>query len=149
LCFRLDVAILTFVNQFVGRWPEFDRFIAYLSWQNTLKGGVLCTLLWWAWFSGRDRAREIVLGTISGSFAAIVTGRLLATALPLRVRPMGDPALNLRIPQGINAGQFIAWSFLPSDRTVLFIGLGGEDPTMPKERDELDAEPPARPRAPR
>ena len=29
-----DVAVLTFVNQFVGRWPEFDRFIAYLTWQK-------------------------------------------------------------------------------------------------------------------
>jgi len=120
---RFDVAVLTFVNQFVGRWPEFDRFIAYLTWQNTLKGGVLCTLLWWAWFSGRDRAREIVLSTISGSFAAVLTARLLVAELPMRVRPLANPALNLRIPRGINAGQFIAWSSFPSDHAVLFIGL--------------------------
>jgi len=59
-----DIAVLTSLSEFVGTYPELDRFIAYLTWQNSLKGGVLCALLWWAWFSGRERAREIVLSTI-------------------------------------------------------------------------------------
>ncbi len=118
-----DVAILTFVNQFVGRWPEFDRFIAYLTWQNTFKGGVLCALLWWAWFSGKERAQEAVLSTLAGSFAAVATARLLASVLKFRLRPMANPELSFRIPPGINAEQFIAWSAFPSDHAVLFIGL--------------------------
>lgn len=118
-----DRASLLFVNQFVGRWPEFDRFVVYLSWQNILKGGVLVTLLWWAWFSGRQRSRQIVLSTLLGSFVALVAARLLANYLEFRVRPLANPELRLRVPPGVKASGFAPWSSFPSDHATLFIAL--------------------------
>src|SRR5690242_6228170 len=118
-----DLAILTLVNGLVGACPELDRLVAYLTWQNSLKGGVLCALLWWAWFSGRERAREIVIGTIASSFIGVVLARFIGAVLWIRPRPLVNPELVLRIPPGINAGQFMGWSSFPSDHAVLFIGL--------------------------
>jgi undecaprenyl-diphosphatase len=118
-----DLTVLHFVNQFVGRWPELDRFVAYLSWQNILKGGMLAALVWWAWFSGRERAKELMLSSLIGSLAALAVARLLASTLRFRVRPLADPQLGFRVPEGIKASQFIPWSSFPSDHAVLFIGL--------------------------
>ena len=118
-----DIAVLTSLSEFVGTYPELDRFIAYLTWQNSLKGGVLCALLWWAWFSGRERAREIVLSTLIASFTGVLIARTLGAVLPMRMRPLVNPELSIHIPPGINPGQFMPWNSFPSDHAVLFIGL--------------------------
>jgi undecaprenyl-diphosphatase len=118
-----DRAGLLFVNQFVGRWPEFDRFVAYLSWQNILKGGVLVTLLWWAWFSGRQRSRQIVLSTLLGTCAALAAALLLSHSLAFRVRPLANPELGFHVPPGVKPAGFAPWSSFPSDHATLFIAL--------------------------
>jgi undecaprenyl-diphosphatase len=118
-----DLTILQVLNEFVGRWPEFDRFVAFLSWQNILKGGALVTVLWWAWFSGRERARELVLATLFGSFIAIAMTRFLASGLAFRPRPLANPELNFHVPIGLKAANLIEWSSFPSDHAALFVGL--------------------------
>jgi len=118
-----DLTILHYINQFVGRWPEFDRFVAFLTWQNILKGGALVTMLWWAWFSGKHRARELVLATLLGSFVAIAMTRFLASGLAFRLRPLANPELNFHVPAGIKAANLLEWSSFPSDHAALFVGL--------------------------
>jgi len=120
---EFDLTVIRFVNQFVGRWPEFDRFMAFLTWQNILKGGALAALLWWAWFSGKQRARELVLGTLSGSFAAVAAARLLGSVLVFRMRPLVNPELHFHTPPGIKAADMISWNAFPSDHAALFIGI--------------------------
>jgi len=117
-----DLTILQCLNQFVGRWPEFDRFVAFLTWQNILKGGALVTMLWWAWFSGKERARELVLATLFGSFAAVGIARL-AGELGFRARPLANPELHFQVPVGIKSASLIEWSCFPSDHAALFVGL--------------------------
>ncbi|MGE5047085.1 MAG: phosphatase PAP2 family protein [Deltaproteobacteria bacterium] len=118
-----DLAAIELVNSFVGRWPEFDRFVAFLTWQNILKGGVFATLIFWAWFSHRPRAKEVVVATLYGSIGAVAIARILAAALPFRTRPLFNPALHVRTIDGANAGQLIDWSAFPSDHAALFLGL--------------------------
>jgi undecaprenyl-diphosphatase len=120
---EFDLTVIRFINQFVGRWPEFDRFMAFLTWQNILKGGAIATLLWWAWFSGKQRVREMVLGTLFGSFAAVAAARLLASAVHFRMRPLVNPELDFHALPGIKAAELISWSAFPSDHATLFIGI--------------------------
>jgi undecaprenyl-diphosphatase len=118
-----DLAGIQLVNSLVGRWPEFDRFVAFLTWQNILKGGVFATLIFWAWFSNRPRAREVVIASLYGSLGAVGVARVLAAALPFRTRPLFNPALHVRTIDGVNAEQLIHWSAFPSDHAALFLGL--------------------------
>jgi undecaprenyl-diphosphatase len=118
-----DLAAINLVNSIVGRWPEFDRFIAFLSWQNILKGGVFATLLFWAWFSRRPRAKEVVVATVYASIAAVAIARILAAALPFRTRPIFNPAVHVHRIEGLNTGTLIDWSAFPSDHAALFLGL--------------------------
>lgn len=118
-----DLAAINLVNDIVGRWPGFDRFVAFLSWQNLLKGGVFATLLFWAWFSGRPRAKELVIATLYGSVCAVAVARILAAALPFRIRPIFNPAVHIHRIEGLNTGTLIDWSAFPSDHAALFLGL--------------------------
>lgn len=45
---------------------------------NIAKGGVIFTLLWWAWASRRPHARELVICTILGSMLALISTRVIA-----------------------------------------------------------------------
>jgi membrane-associated phospholipid phosphatase len=118
-----DSAAIQLVNSVVGRCPELDRFVAFLTWQNILKGGVFAALIFWAWFSNRPRAREVVIASLYGSVAAVAIARILAAVLPFRTRPLFNPALHVRTIEGVNAGQLIRWSAFPSDHAALFLGL--------------------------
>jgi undecaprenyl-diphosphatase len=93
-----------------------------VSWQNSLKGGVLCALLWWAWFSGRARARETVLSSVAAAFLGVVIARALAASLPFRPRPLAA-GLHLTFPTGVHAPDFVPWSAFPSDHATLFVAL--------------------------
>jgi len=118
-----DLAGINLVNGIVGRWPEFDRFIAFLTWQNILKGGVFATLMFWAWFSQRPRAREVVVASACAGLAAVAIARILAAVLPFRVRPIFNPALRIHRIEGLNTGTLIHWSAFPSDHAALFLAL--------------------------
>ncbi len=118
-----DLAGIQLVNSLVGRWPEFDRFVAFVTWQNLLKGGVFAALIFWVWFSNRPRSREVIVASLYGSLGAVLVARILAAVLPFRTRPLFNPALHLRTIDGVNAGHLIQWSAFPSDHAALFLGL--------------------------
>lgn len=118
-----DLAAIQLVNSVAGRWPEFDRFVAFLTWQNLLKGGVFATLIFWAWFSHRPRAKEVVVAALYGSVGAVAIARVLAAALPFRTRPIFNAAVQVHHIDGLNTGTLIDWSSFPSDHAALFLGL--------------------------
>jgi len=123
-----DTAIMEFCNRFSQRSETFDTAIVLLSKTEILKAGVVVTILWALWFR-RDKVeavaetRRTVLVTVAGTFVACLLGRLLARALPFRLRPLHQPALIFRIPTGISKGALDQWSSFPSDHAVLMAGL--------------------------
>lgn len=46
-----DVQILHFLNQFTCRSQVFDSLTVLLATNNLLKGGMVMTVLWWAYYS--------------------------------------------------------------------------------------------------
>ena len=90
---------------------------------NLVKGGVIFTVLWWAWASRRPRARELVVCAILGSLVALLITRSIAFLLPFRPRPMFDPAIHFRAPPGWEGGGLIDWSAFPSDHAAVFVAL--------------------------
>ena len=57
---QLDALTIQFLNQVVNQFEALDRFMVHLKGNNLVKGGVLLSLYWWAWFS-TERAMRCVL----------------------------------------------------------------------------------------
>lgn len=121
-----DFKIITFVNQFSQRSLVFDRFAEMLSNNHLLKGGVLLTIIWWAWFKREERHshnREYIISILFTSIIAIVLARASALMLPFRVRPLDLVGLHFLPPFGMTSGGLITWSSFPSDHAVLFFAI--------------------------
>jgi undecaprenyl-diphosphatase len=123
----LDHSIMFFFNQFAQRWPMFDQIVVFFSNSDLMKGGVMITGIWWAWFyqTGDPRQqRSYLLTALAGSLVALLFARILAHALPLRVRPLLDPTLHFQRPAGVpDESNWTIWSSFPSDHAALFVAL--------------------------
>ncbi len=118
-----DRDIIHFFNSFAGLYPLFDQSVAQISGNSFLNGGVMVALFWWAWNSKSDspsRQREYLLFGLIASVFAVFCARFLALCLPFRLRPMHNPAIDFRVPVGMNPENLIGWSAFPSDHASLF-----------------------------
>jgi undecaprenyl-diphosphatase len=123
-----DDSIVHSLNGLVGRWPIFDRAMAFVSMNALCQGALFISIFWYYWFRQADTAnrkvtREHLLCTIAGGMFAIVIARALAVALPFRMRPRFEPSLHFVLPQGLDPGNFWDWSAFPSDHAVMFAAL--------------------------
>jgi undecaprenyl-diphosphatase len=90
-----------------------------------LRGVPMIALLWWLWFrdgADQQRDREIVVATVVAAFCALLLGRLLATWLPFRLRPMANPEVGLRFLLAADDGMR-TWSSFPSDHAMLWCAV--------------------------
>ncbi|MDD5321386.1 MAG: phosphatase PAP2 family protein [Methylococcales bacterium] len=121
-----DLNIITYINQFSQNSWAFDKTILFLSNSNLLKGGVLVTIIWWAWFKIDERQslnREHLTSTLLCCFLAILVGRVLALTLPFRLRPFQEESLVFLIPYGMEETILEGWTSFPSDHAVYFFAL--------------------------
>jgi undecaprenyl-diphosphatase len=123
-----DLAILGAVNGHAGASVVLDKIVAILADSYLLKS-LPPLLVWWGlWFAHpgeRNRpVREKLLASLGVTVLAIVVGRLLATVLPFRARPLSDPTSGAVPALGFETLGWDEWSSLPSDHAVLFFALG-------------------------
>lgn len=122
----IDRWILITFNSFSRHSYVFDKGIAYLSYFQPLKGGVLIAICWWAWFRPEavvKRYREHVVATLFACFVAMATARLVAVVAPFRLRPIHDQAFKFLVPFGASTETLDGWSSFPSDHATLFFAL--------------------------
>ena len=124
----IDRAVVTFLNQFVGRAPALDALLAAVSVNDLVKGNAVMAVLWMLWFSpwpacqGPARRAGLIAG-LAGSIAALALTRLLSLVLPFSARPLHEPALHLVTPAGLAPTSYSDFSSFPSDHAALFVGL--------------------------
>lgn len=122
-----DFNIITWVNQFSRHSKILDILIQHLSKNQFLKGGVLVTIIWWAWFKSGDERhsdnREYIISTLFCCFVGQILARALALTLPFRFRPLHEEGLNFLLPYGMKPTALEGWSSFPSDHAVLFFAL--------------------------
>src|SRR5438876_2578959 len=109
-----DHPIIAFINSFARHSAAFDEFVGFVNRNDLMKGGVIMALVWWGWFktNGKeqeDRREAIVAAMLSG-FVALIAGRLVASALPFRLRPLHDPSLHFVLPFGASHNELKLWS---------------------------------------
>jgi undecaprenyl-diphosphatase len=120
-----DGSIIHFLNQLSFRWPLFDHAVLAMTQFYMLRGVPMIALLWWLWFrdgANQQRDREIVVATVVAAFCALLLGRVLASWLPFRLRPMANPEVGLRFLLAADDGMR-TWSSFPSDHAMLWCAV--------------------------
>jgi membrane-associated phospholipid phosphatase len=117
---------LLFFNQFAFKSAHFNTLLLTLSNSPLFKGVVLVALLWSVWFLPEKEGknpREIVVTTVASGFIAMFLGRLLAFALPFRLRPIFNPEVHLNFPLAEPPRHLALWSSMPSDHAMLWFAI--------------------------
>jgi undecaprenyl-diphosphatase len=125
---RFDFPIMHWANSLAGVSATLDAGMQWLYRVNLIKGAFFVSIFWWYWFRKTDAAteqktREHVLSTLCAAVIGIVMARVLALALPFRVRPRFEPTLHFILPAGATPNDLIGWSGFPSDHAVMFSAL--------------------------
>jgi len=121
-----DVSVVQYINQYSRQSVAFDSVVNYFTSGALLRGAILIAALWWVWFRKspmQTKDRAVVITAMAGSIFAVGLGRLLASALPMRVRPMLDPSLLLQLPYGTQPDVLRFWNSFPSDHAMAFFCL--------------------------
>lgn len=122
-----DADVISFLNQFAHRSWTFDSLVMIVGFNPLIKGGVITSLMWWAWFrpgANKTRDREFLVYGIVACFLAVLAARTIADALPFRERPLVNAALHFQLPYRADPGSVIGWSSFPSDHAAVFFALG-------------------------
>jgi undecaprenyl-diphosphatase len=121
-----DVSVVQYINQYARQSVAFDAVANYFTSGALLRGAIVIAALWWLWFrkSGDQKNdRSVVVAAMAGAIFAVGLGRLLASALPMRIRPILDPALHLQLPYGPPVDALRFWNSFPSDHAMAFFCL--------------------------
>jgi undecaprenyl-diphosphatase len=121
-----DLGILHFLNTFAQRNMAADEVLWTLTRNVLVLGGVPFTLFWYAWFHDRDARsenREFLIFGLLAAMASLFIARVIAEALPFRVRPLHNPALSFMLPHGADPSTLVGWSSFPSDHAAVFFCL--------------------------
>ena len=125
LVHQIDSSVYQFFNSMRGDWL-IDRVVAEEEGNELLKGGIALAAYCYAWFRGgpaQNERRKRIVTVVLATLAAVAIARILAVALPFRVRPMYQPTLPhaaFGTPINPNMEQ---WSSFPSDTAAYFFGL--------------------------
>jgi len=123
-----DRWLATAINGLPGRSPAFDTLVLALAGNHLVKGGIVMSFVWAAWFC-RCAPREVVLrrkkivATLAAAAVALFVSAVVQHLVPMRPRPVHDPTLFLRAPVGLPSDVMTNWSSFPSDHATLFFSL--------------------------
>ena len=125
----LDIQLLLAVNGFVGLWPDFDRFVRYLSGASILKMLPLVVAYCAIWAAARadDHSKEEIrarlLLVLVGCLVSLVVARGLALSLPYQPRPMHNEQLGLQLVRSASRRLLDGWSSFPSDHAAFSMAM--------------------------
>jgi undecaprenyl-diphosphatase len=120
----IDIGVLHFLRSYFGRSPAFDGFVELLTENGLLKAGPILITLWVLWFvrdAQTDRRRVGIVSLLIAGCAAAAVSVYLTRILPLRLRPVFEPSLNLGMLQ--STPEWARVSSLPSDHAALFVAM--------------------------
>jgi undecaprenyl-diphosphatase len=121
-----DLTIIHFLNAFVHRSTAMDTIVVFVMNDFLLRGGFVMALFWSAWAPQNDahaENREVLAFGLVLSICSVLTARILAFALPFRLRPMHNPMLFFKLPYTMDPSTLNGWSSFPSDTATLFFCL--------------------------
>jgi undecaprenyl-diphosphatase len=124
----IDLYFLKLLNNFAHRSSIFDGSISFLSDQALLKGGLLTSVLWLAWFRpdpSQKLRRELVISTLAATITSLILSKVIRSLLPFRLRPIHDLASGFTLPYHVTSEALWNWSSFPSDTAAMVFALSG------------------------
>ncbi|MDR5857705.1 phosphatase PAP2 family protein [Caballeronia sp. LZ062] len=122
-----DSSIQTYLLHIAPSSSVFAHAVGVIAEFYVFKGVLPLAIVWAIWFqpgSSLEYRRETVVAILASALVAFIVGRLLALALPFRLRPIFDPSLGLTFPGADHAGSHLRlWSSFPSDHAALWMSL--------------------------
>jgi undecaprenyl-diphosphatase len=124
---RMDLWLFHIINGYSGIWP-LDQLASFASRDDLTKGAVIMAAYWGLWFTAgtRQSAREKIVSAVIGALISLVVSRVLASALPFRVRPLYQTDIGFispHLPAFARLSELENWSSFPSDHAALFFAL--------------------------
>lgn len=119
----MDLIIFRAINGWCGT-PLLDAIAHGADQLALFKGGITIAALLYFWHcrENQPRTREIIIATMLAMVLAILISRVLAVALPFRVRPMFAMA-DYHAPSTQLLFNFENWSSFPSDHAAMWFAL--------------------------
>lgn len=119
-----DYSISRYISYLGKDRDLIDVVVGIITGLNAFSNMLMMSIVVFAWFYSDTNAKKIsvFIGTLT-SFGAGVISRILQFNLPMHVRPLYDPALNFRLPNGVAPGTLSHWSSFPSDHATIFFGF--------------------------
>jgi undecaprenyl-diphosphatase len=122
----VDHYLLRVINGLAHHSNLFDGAMSLVADQPVLKGGLLTSALWLAWFH-RDLCqklrREQVVATLAATIVALLLTKLARQFLPFRLRPIHDLGVGFTIPYHVTNEALWNWSSFPSDTAAFAFAL--------------------------
>jgi len=118
-----DLDILAYLHKFTFKSYAFDHAINTIATLDITKGVPMMALFWWAWTIRDEHTKSrhrILIATIFSAFISLALGRVLAHALPFRIRPLFDQNLPFTFPLAQANQTLRSWSAFPSDHAMLW-----------------------------
>jgi undecaprenyl-diphosphatase len=124
----VDLFLLKILNGFAHLSSAFDATVGFVADQPFLKGALLTSMLWFAWFRPdpeQKRHRELVISTLAATIASLAIAKLVRSLLPFRLRPIHDAASGITLPYHVSTETLWNWSSFPSDTAAMAFALAG------------------------
>jgi len=124
----MDEQIFAAIQSVAGSEPLFDRMISNIATNPLLKGGLPMLVFWSLWFTNAgDRAlvRARLIAILGVAAVALVAGRLMASYLPFRLRPLHTADVQMLLSFDHDPSVLSGWSAFPSDHAVMFFAIAG------------------------
>ncbi|WP_196237341.1 phosphatase PAP2 family protein [Bradyrhizobium elkanii] len=121
-----DQYLLGLLNNVAHRSSIFDAAVRFVADQAVLKGALLTSLLWLAWFQrdpGQKLRRSLVISTLAATIASLLLAKIIRFYLPFRLRPIQDPAVGFTLPHHVTSESLWNWSSFPSDTAAFGFAL--------------------------
>jgi len=126
----VDLPILRALTSFAGRSSLFDHGVNALSRTDSLKGVLLFSLLWYAWFATPPgeapeacaARRRHLIAVLVGSVLIVLLSRVLQLGLHIHQRPL-IAGLGLTFPPVVDPASVNPWNSFPSDHAMLFFAF--------------------------
>ena len=121
----MDDFITNTLNLLAKHSEHTTSFMFLIVHNDLVKGGVIIAILWYLWFSNKEKTSEnhqkVVIALFT-SIIAITIGRSLNNFLPYRPRPILNPEFDFTYQ--IDAFSWLnKLSSFPSDHAILFFSL--------------------------
>ncbi|WP_298428154.1 phosphatase PAP2 family protein [Rhodoblastus sp.] len=122
----VDLYLLGVFNKLAHTSYYFDTAVVLVGDSILIKGALLTSLLWLAWFrpgKSEKNNREFVIAIIAATITSILMIKIIRYFIPFEERPIRANIAGFVLPYGVTSETLWNWSSFPSDTAGFAMAL--------------------------